>query len=318
MKQNRFLKTQGGLFLAAIVANLFWGSAAPAIKLGYRLFQISSDAPMSQILFAGVRFMIAGILTILLGSILERRLLYPNRNSGGMLLLLALTQTILQYVFFYLGLSVAPGYKGSVLSASSVFFSVLLSSLVFRQETLTARKLLGCLIGFSGVILVSVQNVSDGAAFRWNGEGFLLLSALSAACSTALIKSFSRWENPVTLSGYQFLLGGTVMALIGAASGGALQPITHGAWLLMLYLGILSAVAYTIWSLLLQIHPVSRVTVFVFINPVFGVLLSAFLLGEGSQLNLPRCLLSLLLVSVGIWVVNRTKQSKPIQSGIKE
>ena len=183
---------------------------------------------MSQILFAGVRFMIAGILTILLGSILERRLLYPNRNSGGMLLLLALTQTILQYVFFYLGLSVAPGYKGSVLSASSVFFSVLLSSLVFRQETLTARKLLGCLIGFSGVILVSVQNVSDGAAFRWNGEGFLLLSALSAACSTALIKSFSRWENPVTLSGYQFLLGGTVMALIGAASGGALQPITHG------------------------------------------------------------------------------------------
>ena len=65
-----------------------------------------------------------------------------------------------------------------------------------------------------------------------------------------------------------------------------------------------SAVAYTLWSLLLQRHPVSHITVYSFANPVFGVILSALLLGEGKNLDIPRCLLSLVLVSLGVWIVN--------------
>ena len=66
MKKGSFLDTGLGVFLAAILANLLWGSASPCIKLGYQLFQISSDAVMSQIFFAGIRFTLAGLLTVLL------------------------------------------------------------------------------------------------------------------------------------------------------------------------------------------------------------------------------------------------------------
>ena len=310
MEKKHVLDTTLGVFAAAIVANLLWGSASPCIKLGYQLFQIPADAVMSQIFFAGIRFTLAGVLTVLLGSLMERRLLVPEKSSGGMILMLALTQTIVQYVFFYMGLSRAPGYKGSVISPSSAFFAVLLATLVLRQEKLTVRKLLGCVIGFSGVVLISLQKTGGETGFRWDGEGFLLLAAFSYACATVLIKHFSARENPITLSGYQFIVGGGLMAVVSFLAGGRLQAVSPKAWLLMLYLGLLSAVAYSLWSMLLQRHPVSRITVYSFANPVFGVFLSAWILGEGKDLDLPRCLLSLLLVSLGIWIVNGVRLIK--------
>ena len=107
-----------------------------------------------------------------------------------------------------------------------------------------------------------------------------------------------------------FILGGLVMTAIGLLGGGKLAAESVGAWLLMLYLGFVSAAAYTLWSLLLQRHPVSKVVVFSFLNPVFGVLLSALLLDELKDLNIMRCLLALVLVCLGVWIVNRPKKQQ--------
>ena len=282
-----FLSTVPGILTAAIAANLLWGSAAPCIKLGYQFFSIAESDTMSQILFAGVRFTLAGILTILIGSLLRGRLLLPKRGSGGMILTLAMMQTVIQYTFFYIGLSHAPGFKGSIISPTSTFFALLIAALVFRQEKLTARKLLGCLIGFAGVVVVSMNGRLGGGVLL-DGEGFLVLAAASYGCSSVLIKRFSAREDPVVLSGWQFLVGGLLMTLVAYACGGRLHAASPRAWPLMLYLGFLSAVAYTLWSLLLQRHPVSRIMVFSFLNPVFGVVLSALLLGEGKILDIPR------------------------------
>ena len=298
-----FLSTVPGILTAAIAANLLWGSAAPCIKLGYQYFAIAEGDTMSQILFAGVRFTLAGILTILIGSLLRGRFLLPKRGSGGMILTLAMMQTVIQYTFFYIGLSHAPGFKGSIISPTSTFFALLIAALVFRQEKLTARKLLGCLIGFAGVIVVSMNGRLEGGV-RLDGEGFLVLAAASYGCSSVLIKRFSAREDPVVLSGWQFFLGGLLMTAVAFVGGGRLHAASPRAWPLMLYLGLLSAVAYTLWSLLLQRHPVSRIMVFSFLNPVFGVVLSALLLGEGKILNVPRCALAMVLVCLGVWIVN--------------
>ena len=303
------LSTAGGVVGAAVLANLLWGSAAPCIKLGYRFFGVESADVMSQILFAGVRFTLAGVLTIVFASLLRRRVLLPPRGSGGMILTQALVQTVIQYVLFYIGLSHAPGFKGSILSPTSTFFALLFSALLFRQETLNARKLLGCLIGFAGVVLVSVSGSVEGG-FRFLGDGFLILAAASYGLSSVLIKRFSSRIDPVVLSGWQFVLGGALMVLAALLGGGRLHAVSSGAWPLMLYLCCLSAVAYTLWSLLLQRHPVSRIAVFSFLNPVFGVVLSALLLGEGKTLDLPRCLLALMLVCLGVWIVNRPSRDK--------
>ena len=304
-----FLSTVPGILTAAIAANLLWGSAAPCIKLGYQYFAIAESDTMSQILFAGVRFTLAGILTILIGSLLRGRFLLPKRGSGGMILTLAMMQTVIQYTFFYIGLSHAPGFKGSIISPTSTFFALLIAALVFRQEKLTARKLLGCLIGFAGVVVVSMNGRLEGGV-RLDGEGFLVLAAASYGCSSVLIKRFSAREDPVVLSGWQFFLGGLLMTAVAFVGGGRLHAASPRAWPLMLYLGLLSAVAYTLWSLLLQRHPVSRIMVFSFLNPVFGVVLSALLLGEGKILDIPRCVLAMVLVCLGVWIVNSPEKQR--------
>ena len=137
------------------------------------------------------------------------------------------------------------------------------------------------------------------------GEGFILLSAAAYAVSSVLIKRFSVYENPVVISGYQFMIGGLIMIVVGLAGGGSLHPTSPASALMMLYMALISAVAYTIWGILLKYNPVSRVAVFGFMNPVFGVVLSALLLKEYSQIPLFQCVASLVLVCLGIYIVNR-------------
>ena len=67
--------------LGAMVSCLLWGSAYPMIKLGYEEFKITSDMMTSQILFAGIRFTLAGILAVLLGSVIRRKVLLPKKRS---------------------------------------------------------------------------------------------------------------------------------------------------------------------------------------------------------------------------------------------
>lgn len=289
--------------LCAMVCCALWGSAFPCIKVGYRLFQIPSDDAAAQILFAGCRFVLAGVFAVLLGSLIEKRWLLPKRSSFGKIVKLSLLQTVAQYVFFYVGLAHTTGVKASIIGGMNVFVAILAASLLFRQEMLTARKLLGSLLGFAGVILVNLGGQRIELKFAWNGEGFILLSTIAYAFSSVFLKRYSKEEEPVLLSGCQFFAGGLLMIACGLFLGGRLKVVTDAGIAMLLYLGLLSAAAYSLWGILLKYNPVSKVTVFGLMNPVFGVIFSAMLLGEENSLDI-MCFAALLLVCLGIFVVN--------------
>ena len=75
-------------------------------------------------------------------------------------------------------------------------------------------------------------------------------------------------------------------------------------------MGFISAAAYSLWSMALAANPVSRVAVFGFMNPVFGAVLSALLLGETNVVSPVLAVVALALVSTGIVVVNRGSDAK--------
>ncbi|WP_294366330.1 DMT family transporter [uncultured Ruminococcus sp.] len=306
-EQKKPLLQRGGVVcLCALICTGLWGSAFPCIKIGYRILEISSSDTASQLLFAGLRFTIAGILTILFGSILQKKILLPHVHSLSKIAGISLFQTILQYIFFYIGLAHTAAVKSSILGGTGVLFSILLVCLVFRQESMTLPKLLGCLIGFAGICLVSISGSGSTLRFdfHWNGEGALLLSNLANAISPILLKQFSKTENPVMLSGYQFFFGGICITILALLQGGSFS--LHGITpvLLLLYMAMISAVAYTLWGILLQQNPVSSVTIYGFTIQIFGVLLSAVFLGEWEQIRFST-LLALLFVCLGIFLVNR-------------
>ena len=292
--------------LLAMVCCALWGSAFPCIKVGYRLFQIDSADTATQILFAGCRFTIAGIMVILFGSILQGRFLKAGKGDLPRIGKICLLQTVVQYFFFYVGLAHTTGVKGSIVEASNVFLAILVSSLIFHQEKLDQKKVLGCIVGFAGVVLINLSGSNVDMSFNLTGDGFIFISAIAYALSSVLIKKYSAKSDPVMLSGYQFTAGGLVMILIGFVMGGRIHTASMPAMILLIYMSMISAVAYTLWGILLKYNPVSKVSIFGFTNPVFGVLLSAIILREGNVFGM-KDLIALVLVSIGILIVNWAK-----------
>lgn len=153
---------------------------------------------------------------------------------------------------------------------------------------------------------LTLQSQRLGGGFTLLGDGAVLLAALANGFSISLFKRYAEGEDTLTLCGYQFIVGGGLLLLTGLCFGGTLPHFTGQSLLLLGYMVLLSAVAQTIWSALTRYNPVGRVAVYGFLNPVFGVLLSALLLREGQQAFTPYSLAALVLVCVGIFVVNRS------------
>lgn len=307
-RTNRpFLGTLPGLILGCLVSCGLWGSAYPCVKIGYELFGIAGSDVASRLVFAGTRFTIASIMVVVGVSIAQRRALLPAKRDLGAIGILALFQTVLQYFFFYGGLSHAAGVTSSIIGAAAYFFAILFAALIFKTENLTRKAVIGCTIGFAGVVLVNLGGSGDAAfSFALNGEGFILLSSIAGAISTCFIAVLGRTHDSVLLSGWQFVTGGVVLLGCGLAMGGSLCPVSPGpALALILYMGFISAMAYTLWSRLLAANPVSRVSIFGFMTPVFGAAMSAVLLGETDAVNPLFALIALALVSAGIVIVNR-------------
>lgn len=310
MKREQMTKNMTVFLLAAISCAL-WGSAPSCIKVGYQLFQIKSSATMDILLFAGLRFTIAGLLVAAGYSMLRRQLVLPRKTSWKAVWTLAAFQTGLQYLLFYIGTAHTTGVKVSILSGMNTCFSVVLACLIFRQEKLTKNKFWGCIAGFAGIILINLQGNMESLSLDMSvtGEGFVLCSTLSSSVSAVLIRMFSQKEDPVMLSGYQFMLGGMVLTLIALIGGGSLPQVSMGGILLLIYLGFVSAVAYSLWSLLLQYNPVSKVLVYHPLMPIFGVIFSALILGEGGTFS-GNTFVSLALVCFGIWLINFQQRTK--------
>ena len=166
----------------------------------------------------------------------------------------------------------------------------------------------GCIIGFLGVLLVSLYKGSLGTGDIIRGDLFIIISTVAYAFSSVLLKDYTKKEDPVVLSGYQFIIGGMIMTIAGLLMGGRIVKVTGRGVADLFYLAFVSAVAYTIWGILMKHNPVSRISVYGFLTPIFGVITSIILLDEGAGFGLPH-LIALVLVCVGIIVVNLDSKS---------
>lgn len=297
---NRFFVTAAAVFCCAL-----WGSATPFIKIGYELMLPDKDVP-STMLFAGIRFFLAGVITVLIYSIGRRKLIMPKKGNWGKVATVALFQTVIQYIFFYVGLANTSGVKGTVISGSSAFFAMIIASVIFKQEKLTAKKIFACVLGFAGILVINLKGLEFNMNFT--GDAFVLFSTIAYSISSVVIKKYSKEEDPVAISGYQFVMGGLVMIIIGALCGGKISVESLKAAAVLIYLAFLSATAYGVWGVLLKHNPVSKVTVFSFSTPIFGVILSKMMLSEQGNVSFVNLVVALVLICTGITVLNRKSE----------
>lgn len=302
----RFFSQPKVLIILATVCCLLWGSSYPAIKIGYALLGIAQNDIPSKLVFAGYRFVLAGLFLLILAALAKKPIFNLHRRNAGQLMLLGFTQTAIQYVFFYIGLAYTTGVRSSILNATTTFFSVLLAHFIYKNDKISPRKAAGCLLGFAGVAVVNVGDGMLDFAFTLRGEGFIVIAAFVLSAASIYGKRISQGMDVMVMTGYQLGFGGVVLLVAGYATGGTLREFTPGSAALLGYLAILSAVAFTLWSLLLKYNQVGRVSVFSFLVPVFGTGLSAMCLNE-NIMELKN-LVALVLVCGGIWLVTRSPQ----------
>lgn len=288
----------------ALLCCLLWGSAVPAVKIGYGMLGILPADTPSLLLFAGLRFSLAGLL-LLAYTAATGKPLVPSRRRLGELALLGLILTAAQYLFYYVGLAHTTGTKVSIITSTSTFFSVLLAHWLYRNDKLTGRRILGCLVGFAGVVTVNLSAAGFDLRLTLLGEGFIIIAALMFSLGAIYGKRLSADMEPATMTGWQLLLGGLMLTVAGFTGGGHFTGFGWEASLLLVYLAALSAAAFALWSVLMKHNPVGAVAIFNCAIPIFGVLLSGLFLGE-SILEWKN-LAALVLVSAGIWLVTGTK-----------
>lgn len=304
--------------IMAIIACILWGSAFPVLKITYAELQIGTSDVSARMLIAGARFFLAGVILFLVQGLFFRQPVKIKRKSIMPLFWLGLAQTGLQYFFFYNGVANSTGIKSAILNSVGNFFVVIFAHFVYTDDRLNTGKILGLITGFVGIVLVNWQ--PGGAGFSWDfslvGEGFLILAGLTSVLGTFQAKKLASSINPVTVNAYQLVMGSILLLVLGipALLGEGLTT-TPLFWVLFIYTAFLSAIAFSIWYTLLKYNKAGEVTIYRFMIPISGTLLSGiFLPDEHLTLSI---MFALFLVAFGIGAVNHWQKRalKTIRSG---
>lgn len=262
------------LKIAAAYATIYlvWGSTFLAIRLGVR-----SLPPM---LFAGSRFLLAGTLLAVAGSLLRER--FPrDAREWRYMLLFSLLMITFSNGMSTIALRHIPSNEGALLAAGSALWIAGLGALGPKGHDLSVRSILGVLLGLVGVaLLVWPREAAPSGHLGW--QTLMLVSSFSWALGTVLYRNAALPVGPVAFNAVLMLLGGTWLLLGGFATGELPRWQWEAAGLLaMVYLAVFgSALAYTAYTWLLKHSPVDRVSTFAYVNPAVATVLGWGVLGE--------------------------------------
>ncbi len=301
---ERIFKDNKYKTLLAVICSVGWSLAYPFIKLGYQSFQIASDDLGGKILFAGIRFFMAGLFVMLFCAFRKTGLALKDKKDLRWLFLLALVNTTLHYMFAYIGLGYNSSARSTILDSLGGFILIFLSAMIFADDKMTTHKIIGSLLGLAGIVLINIQPGEDffkDVTFR--GDGMILLNAVFSAIGGLLTRIVSKKMNIMMATGQSMAIGGALMLVIGIIIGPAASwVITVRGLLILLVLIMISAVCFGIYNELLAWHPISQIAIYNALIPVLGVIFAALILSEELKWQY---FLSVLMVAAGIYIVNR-------------
>jgi drug/metabolite transporter (DMT)-like permease len=262
----------------AIIACLLWSSAFVGVKIGLKY-----HTPLQ---FAGIRFMISGILLLPVIANFERFRTEVSDNFVYVCLI-AFLQIVLQYSLFYLGVNLVPASISAMIVGSTPLFVALVAHFFASGDRMTGLKTASILLGILGVGVITLgrKSLPSGAEIALLGVVFLLLNNLVSGITNVVIARKSQTISPMVLTSASLFIGGAFMFFISLPIEGLPQKHFPTEYFVALaWLSFLSAAAISIWNTLLR-RPsvkVSELNVWKFLIPVSGAILSWIILPEES------------------------------------
>ena len=295
--QNQELSFLAAVFTVCLC--ILFGANAVAIKI--------SLCGLGVFTTAGLRFSMASAVIFLWARITGRS--FAIRNGQLLQLLIISMVFTVQLSLFYLVLSKTNASRGTLMVNLQPFFTLFLAHYFIPGDRITKRKILGILLGFSGVVFVFIEKKGVTTDFKV-GDLIILAAASLWSCSAVYTKRIIHDFKPFHLVLYPMIFSAPLFFLEGFFWDDAMIAHVDAKVLCaLLYQGLVTAsFCFVAWLTLLQKYGAVALHSFIFFMPISGVVLGGLVLGEPITINI---LIALLLIVSGILLVN-FKQKREI------
>lgn len=291
------------VLLAFAIIYFVWGSTFLAIRVGVR------EVP--PFLLAGIRFVVAG--GVLYGWMRLKGTPAPTGRQWRAATLLAVMIFVFDYGLLFWAEQRVPSGIAAVMMATIPVFMALSEILIMKTRRLTARLVIGSVLGVGGVIVLVNPSVNFGdSAVNPVGAIALLVGAVSWSVASVISRKLDLPSAKGMSSGAQMLAGGVLLTLtagvLGEFRGFHVEAVSAKAWLCLAYLIIAgSIIGFTAYVWLIHHESPTKVGTYAYVNPVVAVLVGYFFGGEAIGV---RTIAGTALVLVGIVVITMTPMQK--------
>ncbi len=294
-------------WLAFIALSLAWGSSFFWIKIAV--------AEVGPFLLVALRilFGIAGLAVV----VLLRRPAWPkDRRAYWALLFLGLTNTALPFVLISWAEQYIDSAVAAILNSSVPLFTMLIAHFILSDDKMTRQRVLGLLVGFVGVVVLSTRDLSGDVRLNLLAQGAMLLAVLFYAGSSVLIRRNTQGISPIVQALVPLL---SADALIWAGALAAESPIRLPVlgltWFALIWLGLVgSCLAYLLYYYLVHSIGPTRATMVTYMFPVVGIGLGVFvlpLLGYPAEMLDINLIAGAVLIIGSLLIVNRRPAVAP-------
>lgn len=284
------------VLFAYLAVCFFWGSTYLAIRIGVK------DFP--PFVFASIRFLIAGSIMVIYSKL--KKLEFPkdkketvNISITGLFLLLG-GNGLVVFAEQWVHSGIA-----SLIIATVPLFMALIEYLIFKNQRLDYKGIIGLLLGFAGVFYLAFSNQSMGA-INIKGIIMLLFASLFWATGSVYSKTYKSTSSIFSKIGIQMLAGGVGLLIVSISMGEiANLRMSIQTILALIYLIIFgSIVGYSSYIYVLQKWPASKAGTYAYVNPAVAVLLGAIILKESITVSI---IFSMIIILFGVVLVQKSK-----------
>lgn len=259
-------------YFALFAATLAWGATIPIMKVALEHVPIFS--------LAFLRF---GFASLILYPLVKNNLAVHKKDIP-LIILVGFLGFTLHIPLFFFGLSNTKAINAGILFATVPLFSFAAASYVLREK-ISRNMIIGASIGFLGIVVITIQDLLQGISFYPLGDLMILLSTVAFALTDIVTKRLVKTYKSLTITFYSMFIGGLSFFPIALY-----DFVQNPDWISTLPLdavaGILYGIlfssfsAYTLWQWGISKINVSRVSLFLYIQPVITTILAILLLGE--------------------------------------
>ena len=292
----------------AVIVSILWGTLFPMIKIGYKVFEIDNTEAASILLFAGVRFLISGLILVAADSKRNRKFELPNIDKLKSVCIVSLLTVVIHYALTYTGLSLADSSKSSVLKQIAFLIVPCIAFLFRKDDKFSFYKVFSAVLGFSSVIIINLEGVNLVFGI---GEFLIILASFSSMFGQMASKNIYDKYKPTYIVAYSQLLGGVILVISGLIFGGSVGKISLQSIAVLGYICFASITANLLWNTLIKYNDMSKLAVLKSMDPLFASLFSALMLGE--NILKPTYLIATVLIILAIAASNYKSKSSVVR-----